>query len=154
MSEVRVWRSRAAEILNDPSSAVLFAQDASKCGGALSGSMADVVAVYEAMEGSGTAQCFAARAGDELMGLAVVVRERLPPHGVRAAVVDRLAVKHEAGRSRTFELLMAAAEEYARECGCAAIYYSVPAGSPQAQMMFLSSDRYTNTNHVFVGRLG
>jgi GNAT superfamily N-acetyltransferase len=107
--------------------------------------------MYEVLEQRGMAQCFAAYDGEVLRGCAFVVMAELPHYGRarKFATVESLFVARAARGTGMGRYLMDAVESYCRSTGCAVLFYSAPAGSRLARLLFLNSDRYTNTNHVF-----
>jgi GNAT superfamily N-acetyltransferase len=150
---VEVRKCLAEEIFNDPASAELMAQYADECANAMLGKPRPRRDVYGALETTGCAQCFAAYEDGKLCGFALVLIACVPHYGLSHATVESLFVSREACRSGLGVALMADVEAHARQAGCGAIFYSAPAGGRLARLMFLQSDVYVNTNHIFTKRL-
>lgn len=154
MSELKVWACRAGAIFDDTSSAALFSEYESECANPLLGTTAPRKEQYEALEGTGFAFCFRACVDGVLSGFAFYVMGP-PPHygGLWCATVESLFVMRASRAGGLGKQLMDAVETDAEARGCAAIFYSAPAGSRLAKLLFLCADEYRNTNHVFARRL-
>lgn len=151
---MEVRACQAAEIFDDPASAELFAEYEQECANPLTGSTAPVRAMYEALEGLGVAQCFAAYADLKLCGFAFVLISVLPHYGRRFATVESLFVGGAGRRGGGLGVwLMSAVEAHAKKAGCTAIFYSAPVGSRFARLLFLKKE-YRKTNHIFTRSLG
>lgn len=153
MSETRVSACSVGEIMNDPRSAALFEQYSRECANPLLGPASPEREMYEAMGASGFAKYFAAYVDGVLCGFAVVLTAMMPHYGRIGATVESLFVMREARGSNLGVMLMAEVEGYAREAGCEVVFYSAPVKSRLARLLFLSSDDYSNTNHIFAKRL-
>jgi GNAT superfamily N-acetyltransferase len=152
MSAAVVSPCRAAEIFDDPDSTALFAEYERECANPLTGTTAPQRAMYEAIEGLGLAQCFAARADGLLCGCAFVLIAAVPHYGRRFATVESLFVLSGARMSGLGRQLMYAVEAHAQEAGCSAIFYSAPVASRLAKLLSLL-DGYRNTNLIFTRSL-
>lgn len=153
-----------AELFDDPRCARLIAAYAEECGNALVGKPAPRRDMYENLERTGLAQCFAAYEDEALCGFALLVTAVVPHYGLSCATLESLFVERGAGSGRD---LMRAVEELARERGCVAIFYAAPVESRLAELLFLRSsdlcdhrrrrrlrsDAYMLTNYVFCRRL-
>lgn len=153
----KIRQCRAREIFEDPAGASLIAEYATECGNALIGKPAPRLDVYENLEISGMGQCFAAyeRLGHplddpQLVGFAMVVVAVVPHYTLAIATLESIFVTRDASCGGE---LMDAIEEYAKELGAKAVIYTAPLGSRMARLMFLHSDLYVHTNHVFTRRL-
>lgn len=153
MRDVQVLGCRAGEIFDDPASAVLFEENSYECANPLLGATAPQREMYEVLERSGMAQCFGAYEGDVLRGFAFMLMAPSGHNGRRYATVESLFVTREARSSGLGDLVMGTMEDHAKQYGCEAIFYSAHVGSRLAKLLFLCSDRYTNTNHIFCRRL-
>ena len=143
----------AAEIFDGPTFPELSAGYARECGNPLLGSVAPSRDYYEALESTGFAQCFGAYLGSRMCGFGVTLAAVLPHYGRASATVESLFVLREARAQGLGRLLMTAIENHCRRIGCAAVLYSAPVGSRFAQQLFLDSEHYTNTNHIFCRKL-
>ena len=147
-----IGKCAVAAIFDDPVAAALFAEYAEECSNPVSGSPLPVRAVYETLEQAGAAQCFAAYQAGALAGFAFVLKTVRPDFGMRYATVERMfAAQRSRGEGLGTEL-MRAIEADAIEAGCEAIYYSAPAGSRLARLLFLSKG-CRKTNEIFTKRL-
>jgi GNAT superfamily N-acetyltransferase len=141
-----------AEIFEDPASPMLFEEYSKECANPLLGVTAPNRAHYEAL--GDFAQCFAVHYVDGVLcGFAMVIAAVVPHYGRMSATVESLYVAKYARRGGLGRELMDAMESHCRQIGCTAIFYSAPVGGRLARLLFLDSDRYTNTNHVFCRRL-
>lgn len=148
MSEIR--KCTVGELFSDTRCAELIDEYAAECGIALVGKPAPRRDIYENLEASGLGQCFAAYEQGELVGFAMLVTSVVPHYGLACATPESIFVKRG---SHSGTALMRALEEYAMERGCRAIFYTAPANSRMARLLFLCADEYRNTNHVFAKRL-
>jgi GNAT superfamily N-acetyltransferase len=148
----RVTDCRAADLFADPDFEVLCGEAAAECANpALSAPLPDC-ALYQALEATGATRCF--RCDDEqLCGFAFAVLAPSAHNRRRYATVESLFVgaQHRSGGAGV--QLMAAVEDAAREAGCEAVFYSAHVGSRLAKLLFLSTDRYVHTNHIFCRRV-
>jgi GNAT superfamily N-acetyltransferase len=109
---------------------------------------------YLGIEGVGLAQCFSVRLDGALCGFAVLLLAPLPHYGGRlCATVESIFVSAVAREMGLGVQLMRAVDRYAAHEECAAIFYTAPVNSRLAKLLFLCSDEYTHTNHVFTKRL-
>lgn len=139
-----------AEIFEDPAGDALIAEYAEECAIALVGKPAPRRDMYENLEASGLGQCFCVRRDGELIGFAMVVMAVAPHYGLSCATYESIFVRHEAPGGLE---LMRAVAEYAKRLGCVSVFCCAPVNSRLARLLFLSSDEYTHTNHVFCKRL-
>lgn len=145
----------AADIFGDRDAGDLFAEYAAECANPLLGATNPVSAMYEMLEGSGNAQCFAGYVGDpvgKMCGFAVVLTSSVPHYGRPFATVESLFVSRDGRRSSLGAELMHAAEAYAGNRGCSAIFYTAPVNSRLAKLLFFKAE-YCNTNLIFTKRL-
>lgn len=143
----------AAVIFDDPASAELFEEYAAECANSLLGPVNPQRAIYEALEPTGSVQCFAAYCAGILRGFAFVLLGPLPHYGRRCATVESLFVARAVRSEGLGPTLMRKMEDHARDMGCEAIFYSAPVGSRLARLLFLREE-YRKTNHIFTRRLG
>lgn len=148
MSEIK--RISVGELFDDPHSAELIEEYSRECGNALIGKPAPRRDLYENLEVSGLAQCFAAYERGQLCGFALAIASVVPHYGLSCATLESLFVRRG---SHSGASLMRAVEDYAIALGCVSIFYTAPVGSRMARLLFLSSDEYAHTNHVFCRRL-
>ena len=141
---------RAAEIFDDPEGADLIREYAEECGNALVGTPVPQRDRYENLEAAGMGQCFAAYVGLKLVGFAFVLVTAVPHYDVKLAAVESVFVTRSA---HCGAVLMTKLNDYAASMGCATIFYTAPVGSRLAKLLFLCSDEYTHTSHVFSRRL-
>jgi GNAT superfamily N-acetyltransferase len=144
---------RAAEIFDDPLFPALAGEAAAECANRALSAPSPDRAVYEALEQSGMAHCFRGEAAGELAGFALVLVAPSGHNSMRYATVESLFVSKQHRPGGLGARLMEAVEAAAREAGSEAVFYSAHVGSSLARLLFLSSDRYTNTNHIFCRRL-
>jgi len=152
-----ISKCRAAEIFDDPEGEDLIREYAEECGNALVGTPVPQRDRYENLEAAGIGQCFAAyelldhpldRAA--LVGFAFVLVTVVPHYEVKLAAVESVFVTR---RAHSGAALMNALNHYATKMGCTTIFYTAPVGSRLAKLLFLCSDEYTHTSHVFSRRL-
>ena len=147
---------RAADLFDDRGMLALVAEYESECGSALLGKPGPRREVYEGMERTGLAQCFAAYARldhpldpPRLAGFACVLVAVVPHYGYSCATVESLFVSRDARASGLGSKLMEAVEAYAKGAGCTVMFYTAPIGSRLARQLFLRPTEYPNTNAVF-----
>jgi hypothetical protein len=147
---VEVRACGAREIFKDPAGEKLIAEYAAECAIALVGKPAPRLDMYENIEVSGLGQCFSVRKDGQLCGFAMVITAVVPHYALSCATTESIFVSRDGSGGLE---LMSALEEYATRVGCTSIFYAVPVGSRMARLLFLWTDRYTHTNHVFCRRL-
>lgn len=147
---VVIHMCRAAEIFRDPVGLELIAEYSAECSIAMIGKPAPRRDMYENLEQSGMAQCFAAYEDMVLVGFALAVVAVVPHYDLSCATIESLFVTRGATCGGE---LMQAVESYAADCGCKGMFYAAPVGSRLARLLFLSADQYVHTNHVFCKRL-
>lgn len=145
-----VRECQVAEIFDDPACEALLAEYERECAIALIGRTGPRRDMYENLEATGLGQCFSVREDGQLVGFAFVLIAVVPHYSLSLANVESLFMTRAA---RSGLALMQAIEDYARLCECMVIIYTAPVNSRLARLLFLSSDLYTNTNHVFMRRL-
>lgn len=150
-TEIRACR--VAEIFDDPASEALFGEYERESANPLLGPTAPKRAAYEELESTGFAQCFAVYVDEALCGFAMVLMGSLPHYGRRYATVESLFVGNASRGGGLGGRLINVVEGHCLGAGCEAVFYSAPAKSRMAMLMFRWEDRYTNTNHVFCRRL-
>lgn len=144
-----VQACRVAEIFDDAGSAALFAEYEAECANPLLPRTAPQRAMYEQQEQYGVAQCYAGRVDGVLCAVAFVVLSPFMHYGGRFAIVESLFVAREHRPGGLGSRLMQVLEEDAKQLGCTEVFYTAPVKSALAQLLFLWSDRYVNTNHIF-----
>ena len=142
-----------AQILDAPNAAELMAEYAAECSVAEYGEACPQRELYAQMERSGAFHAFGVLDGERLCGFATLLIFVLPHYGSKIAAVESLFVAKAWRSGGAGGRLMDALEAYAAQQGAAAIQYVAPVKSRLARFLFLSADRYRNTNHVFVKRL-
>lgn len=150
MSDVRIHECRVAEIFDNARSEDLIAEYAEECSIALIGKPAPRRDMYENLEATGLAQCFAAYEGDTLCGFAMLLIAVVPHYGLSCATVESLFVSRQAHCGAE---LMKVVEARAQESGCAGIFYAAPVSSRLASLLALRAERYTHTNQVYCRKL-
>lgn len=156
MSDVvsKVVACSSGEIFDDPCWPILFAEYEHECANKLFGSTSPARETYEGLERMGAAKCFAVITEEVLCGFAFVLIAPVPHYGRKFATVESVFVARAMRGTRLGRMLMLSMEEHAKASGCQGIFYSAPAGSDFARLMFLSeNDGYVNTNHIFCRRL-
>jgi|GEM_PF-1032468 len=154
MSAVCVFDSTASAIFDDPAGAALIDEYERECANPVLGPTQPQRKLYEALEGCGVAHCFAGEVDGVLRGFAFYLMGTPPHYGdKKCATVESLFVSSEARGGGLGGQLMEAIEKDAKANGCVAILYSAPVGSRLARLLFLSTDRYRNTNHTFTRAL-
>lgn len=124
--EVTISAVSFSVILDAPNSAPLFAAYAEEC------SVPDASPqrlIYEALEKAGSLRCFAAYADDSLIGFISVLVAVMPHHGHRLATTESFFVYPTYRDTGAGNLLLDAAEQYARESSCSALVYIARIGS-------------------------
>lgn len=147
---IAIRTCNVAELFDNPRSAPLIAEYAEECGNALIGKPAPRQDMYQNLEGTGMAQCFAAYEDEQLCGFALLIIASVPHYGLSCATLESIFVTREAHCGPE---LMQAVEENARTAGCTTIFYAAPVDSRLARLLHTRSDAYTLTNHVFSRRL-
>ncbi len=144
VAEIR--QCRAWEIFEDPRGPELIEQYAAECANQAVGTPAPSESRYADLESAGSGQCFAVRNESELVGFAFVIAAVVPHYELACATVESIFVRDGAPGGTQ---LMAALEAWAKERGAMTLFYVAPVGSRFARRLFLSSEAYKHTNHVF-----
>ena len=115
-----------AAILDAPNSVDLIQAYATEC---LVPGAQPQRAAYEEMERVGALKCFAAYMGGRLIGFCSILCAVMPHTGFRLATVESLFVDPAYRGTGAGDLLLDAAEQYAKEAGCVAFTASARVGS-------------------------
>lgn len=150
---IDVRKCSVAEIFDDPASARLIAEYAEECADKRLKPVAPRRDIYENLEAMEMAQCFRCQYADELFGFALVLLSPSAHNGETYATVESLFVGKEYRALGAGTALMQTIEDAARNAGCEEMFYTAHVGSQLARLLFLSSDLYENTCHVFRRRL-
>ena len=154
MLECEVRTCTVAEIFDDPDAAELIAEYSEECAIGLLGRPAPERERYEGLDGTGFAQCFAARHGGQLCGFAMVRIAVVPHYGMASATVESLFVSRRVRHLGLGTELMHAIEAHARRCECEVIFYTAPVFSRLDLLLNMRPAEYQLTNHVVTKRLG
>jgi hypothetical protein len=128
---------RTAAVFESPELLEAYARE---CSIPLIGEINPQLKMYELMEQAGILKCFGFFEGHTLVGFATVLTTVLPHYGKKVATVESIFAK------RGGKDLMQAIEAYAKEAGCAVIFYSAPAGGRLERLLSLKkSCKHTNT---------
>ncbi len=108
--------------------------------------------LYEAMESSGSMECFGVFDGETMAGFATMILYVLPHYGKKVAATESifLAKSHRSGRAG-IELLHFL-EVRAKDKGCSAFLYTAPTHSRFASLLAMRKE-YRHTNEVFLRSL-
>lgn len=141
------------DILGAPNAAELLAEYSAECALPELGEAAPQAHLYEAMERSGAMQAFGVFEGRALIGFATVLIYTVPHYGKWASATESIFIAREKRSAGAAGLLLDTIDGYAKGRGCEASFYSAPVGSRFARFLHLHSDRYRNTNSVFLRKL-
>ncbi|HEV2133788.1 MAG TPA: GNAT family N-acetyltransferase [Terracidiphilus sp.] len=150
---IEIAACSAEEILAHPLFPSLRDEAAAECANPDLSPVLPDAELYRTLEQSGFAHAFRCGCGEELNGFAVVLFAPSGHNGRRYATVESLFVANAARNGGAGYRLMDVLESAARNAGCEAITYSAHVGSRLARLLFLRSDQYVNTNHIFCKRL-
>ncbi len=114
-SAVKILPVSFAAILDAPNSADLLRAYAEEC--SVSGAEPQRE-IYSAMENAGALHCFASYVDDLLIGFCTVLTAQMPHTGDRLATVESIFVDPTYRHSGAGDILLTAAEQFAREAGC------------------------------------
>lgn len=145
-----IVQCRAQEIFDDPDGPLLIEEYSAECAIALLGKPAPRRDMYENLEACGMGHCFAAYEDGRLVGFAMLLIAVVPHYTLSCANLESLFVTRAASCGGE---LMQRVEEYARKCGCTAIFYAAPVQSRLAKLLFLQEDLYVHTGYVFARSL-
>ncbi len=124
--QVTIQSVRFSVILDAPNSADLIRAYATEC---LVPDSQPQPAIYAAMEKAGVLKCFAAYAGNVLVGFISILTAVMPHDGRLLATVESLFVSPDHRDTGAGNLLLDAAEEYARDSGCSKLAATARVGS-------------------------
>jgi GNAT superfamily N-acetyltransferase len=135
-------------IAEELESAALIAEYAAECSIPMIGQINPQAELYATLERVGVLKCFGLFDGDRLVGFANVLTTVLPHYGKKVATVESLFVA-SANRSGTAgKELLEAIEGYAKDAGCAVVFYSAPSGG-RLEKVLLGKKNYSRTNAIF-----
>ncbi len=152
MKEKIIVQCTARSVLENPACAGLLAEYQEECANRDLGLSDPQLPQYELLESTGSAQCFAAYVDAQLEGFAFVLMSRMTHFGKVGAVVESLFVRQSMRRSMLGLSLMRSVEAWAREHGCAMIFYSAPLGG-SLQRLLQRSREYGHHADVFSRKL-
>ena len=142
----------ARQIFDAANAGELCSQYADECSLPEIGTIKPQLEMYEAMEKSGTLQCFGAFSDEELVGFASVLIYVVPHYGKKIASVESLFVAKPYRRTALGLGLLIKVERYAKEQECYVIGYSAPTGS-QLEKLMARRKKFRRTNSVWMRSL-
>lgn len=141
-----------ADILDAPNAPELMAEYAAECSLKELGEICPQRAIYEVMESSQSMRCFGVFAGETLIGFAAVLFYVVPHYGKRVAMTESIFVADLYRAQGIGSKLMDFIEQFAKQEGCVAFFYSAPVGSRLERLLY-ARNKCRHSNSIFLRAL-